>query len=177
MPAAGLDVERALWSQGYHRIVGVDEAGRGSLAGPVVVAAVILNPDRAECLEVDDSKKLSESRREALFETIISGSINHQIEVLGNIEIDPSTNTINARIDMVEETIVKCMQLHILDQLNQTLFVCKDAVKVTGTNLIADCERLEVTALSDNITNSKSERMTNMKIVKIKADEHQYTLM
>ena len=104
MPAAGLDIERALWSQGYHRIVGVDEAGRGSLAGPVVVAAVILNSDRAECLEVDDSKKLSESRREALFETIISGSINHQIEILGNIEID-ELNILNATLRGMQQAV------------------------------------------------------------------------
>ncbi|MEC8649716.1 MAG: LptA/OstA family protein [Verrucomicrobiota bacterium] len=94
------------------------------------------------------------------------------MQELGKIEIDPSTNAIDVPKVMTEETIVKCMQLHILDQLDHTLFVCKDAVKVTGTNLIADCERLEVTAVSDNITNSKSEPMTNMKIVKIKADEH-----
>ena len=80
VPAAGLDIEVALWSQGYHRVVGVDEAGRGPLAGPVVVAGVILNPNTADSLDVDDSKKLSESRREALFEAIISGSIGHQIE-------------------------------------------------------------------------------------------------
>jgi len=95
VPAAGLDIEVALWSQGYHRVVGVDEAGRGPLAGPVVVAGVILNPNTAESLDVDDSKKLSESRREALFEAIISGSIGHQIAVLGNIEID-ELNILNA---------------------------------------------------------------------------------
>ena len=88
MPAAGLDIERILWSQGYHRGLGVDEAGRGPLAGPVVVAGVILNPDTAECLEVDDSKKLSESLREALYEKIISESIDHQIQILENTEID-----------------------------------------------------------------------------------------
>ena len=68
----------------------------GPLAGPVVVAGVILNPDTAEYLEVDDSKKLSESRRDPI-ETIISGSINHQIEVLGNIEID-ELNILNATL-------------------------------------------------------------------------------
>ncbi len=97
VPAAGLDIEVALWSQGYHRVVGVDEAGRGPLAGPVVVAGVILNPNTSDSLGVDDSKKLSESRREALFEAIISGSIGHQIEVLGNIEID-ELNILNATL-------------------------------------------------------------------------------
>ena len=84
--------------------MGVDEAGRGPLAGPVVVAGVILNPNIAESLDVDDSKKLSESRREALFETIISGSIGHQIEVLGNIEID-ELNILNATLKGMQQAV------------------------------------------------------------------------
>lgn len=104
MPAAGLDIEVALWNQGYHRVVGVDEAGRGPLAGPVVVAGVILNPNTADSLDVDDSKRLSESRREALFEAIISGSIGHQIEVLGNIEID-ELNILNATLKGMQQAV------------------------------------------------------------------------
>ena len=104
VPAAGLDIEVALWNQGYHRVVGVDEAGRGPLAGPVVVAGVILNPNTADSLDVDDSKKLCESRREALFEAIISGSIGHQIEVLGNIEID-ELNILNATLKGMQQAV------------------------------------------------------------------------
>ena len=104
VPVAGLDVEKTLWSQGYHRVVGVDEAGRGPLAGPVVVAGVILNPNTAKYLDVDDSKKVSESRRKALFETIISGSISHQIEVLGNIEID-ELNILNATLKGMQQVV------------------------------------------------------------------------
>jgi ribonuclease HII len=104
VPAAGLDIEVALWNQGYHRVVGVDEAGRGPLAGPVVVAGVILNPNTADSLDVDDSKKLCESRREALFEAIISGSIGHQIEVLGNIEID-ELNILNATLKGMQKAV------------------------------------------------------------------------
>jgi ribonuclease HII len=104
VPAAGLDIEVALWNQGYHRSVGVDEEGRGPLAGPVVVAGVILNPNTADSLGVDDSKKLSESRREALFEAIISESIGHQIEVLGNIEID-ELNILNATLKGMQQAV------------------------------------------------------------------------
>ena len=104
VPAAGLDIEVGLWNQGYHRVVGVDEAGRGPLAGPLVVAGVILNPNTADSLDVDDSKKLCESRREALFEAIISGSIGHQIEVLGNIEID-ELNILNATLKGMQQAV------------------------------------------------------------------------
>ena len=54
--------EKEMQAAGYMRIVGVDEAGRGPLAGPVVAAAVIL-PDDAYLQGLNDSKKLSEKRR------------------------------------------------------------------------------------------------------------------
>jgi len=57
-----LDHERRLWDAGYERIAGLDEAGRGCLAGPVVAAAVILPPNR-ELSGVRDSKALSEAER------------------------------------------------------------------------------------------------------------------
>lgn len=61
--------ELALWGQGYRQIVGLDEAGRGALAGPVVAAAVVLPPHT--CLDtVDDSKRLSPDVRETLFTVI-----------------------------------------------------------------------------------------------------------
>jgi ribonuclease HII len=97
MPAADLEIEQELWSRGYNLVAGVDEAGRGPLAGPVVVAGVILDPMMAAYLDVDDSKKLSEVRREKLFEKIIVESINYQIEVIEAIEID-RLNILNATL-------------------------------------------------------------------------------
>ncbi|MFB6098440.1 MAG: ribonuclease HII [Salinibacter sp.] len=64
-----LDHERRLWADGYERIAGLDEAGRGCLAGPVVAAAVIL-PPRVEIEAVRDSKALSETQRLDIRETI-----------------------------------------------------------------------------------------------------------
>jgi ribonuclease HII len=61
-------------SRGFKQIAGIDEAGRGPLAGPVVAAAVILDPDHP--IEgVNDSKKLSENRREQLFELIMTHAV------------------------------------------------------------------------------------------------------
>ena len=70
MSAPDYSLETALLSQGCFAVAGVDEVGRGALAGPVVVAAVILNPD---CLPagLDDSKKLSARSREYLFDLIL----------------------------------------------------------------------------------------------------------
>ena len=64
-----LDHERELRRQGYRLVVGIDEAGRGPLAGPVVAAAVVL-PDGFHHAELDDSKKLTAGKRESLFAEI-----------------------------------------------------------------------------------------------------------
>ena len=66
--------ERVLRAQGFARIAGVDEAGRGALAGPLVAAAVILPPD-FDREGIDDSKVLTKNQREAWFERIYSGAI------------------------------------------------------------------------------------------------------
>ncbi len=66
---------------------GVDEAGRGPLAGPVVVAAVILDPARP-IAGLDDSKKLSEKKREALYPQIVERALAHCVVVVEAEEID-----------------------------------------------------------------------------------------
>ncbi len=70
--------ERALWAAGRRYIAGVDEVGRGPLAGPVVAAAVILPQDFA-LLGVNDSKKLSPKRREILFDQIREAAVAYAI--------------------------------------------------------------------------------------------------
>lgn len=69
------------------RIAGVDEAGRGPLAGPVSVAAVILDPARP-IMGLDDSKKLSEAAREALYPQIVERALAWRIEFVERDEID-----------------------------------------------------------------------------------------
>jgi ribonuclease HII len=68
-------------------VAGVDEAGRGPLAGPVVVAAVILDPSRP-IVGLDDSKKLSERKREALYAQVIERALAHCVTVVEAAEID-----------------------------------------------------------------------------------------
>ncbi|MGA0586036.1 ribonuclease HII [Dyella sp. KRB-257] len=68
-------------------VAGVDEAGRGPLAGPVVVAAVILDPGRP-IAGLDDSKKLSEKKREALYSQVIERALAHCVVVVEADEID-----------------------------------------------------------------------------------------
>jgi len=66
------EIERALWSE-HPRIAGIDEVGRGPLAGPVVTACVSIPADRL-VPGVDDSKKLTEKRREALYEPLMAAA-------------------------------------------------------------------------------------------------------
>ena len=71
----------------YRMLAGVDEAGRGPLAGPVVAAAVIFSPETF-IENVDDSKKLSEKEREELFPIIIKKSLAFAVSAVSNIQID-----------------------------------------------------------------------------------------
>ena len=86
-------IERELKASGYRVICGVDEAGRGPLAGPVVAAAVIL-PDGID-IQVDDSKKLKEAERDALYEEIIAQAVSYGIGMASVEEID-GVNILNA---------------------------------------------------------------------------------
>ena len=81
------ELERALWTQGRRHVAGVDEAGRGCLAGPVVAAAVIL-PSDVRLDGVDDSKKLSAAEREAALERIEAAAVAVGVGVCSPEEID-----------------------------------------------------------------------------------------
>lgn len=79
--------ERQAAQRGFHWVAGIDEAGRGPLAGPVVAAAVILRPAQI-IAEVDDSKKLTERRRELLFERIMDEALAIGIGIVDAQTID-----------------------------------------------------------------------------------------
>ena len=82
-------IEEKLIASGITSIAGVDEAGRGACAGPLVVAAVILkNPHNNDLAEVKDSKELTAGKREELFEVIIRHSTHHSIIEITPQEID-----------------------------------------------------------------------------------------
>lgn len=80
-------IERECHSEGYRIICGVDEAGRGPLAGPVCAAAVIL-PENLDIPGLDDSKKLSDKRRRELFPIIKQAAIAYGIAFSDHQEID-----------------------------------------------------------------------------------------
>jgi ribonuclease HII len=86
--------EQAAFDSGFKYICGVDEAGRGPLAGPVCAAAVIL-PEGCEIEGLNDSKKLSEKKREALYPIILEKAVDYFI-AFGSVEEIEEHNILNA---------------------------------------------------------------------------------
>ena len=86
--------EDELRNRGFNMICGIDEAGRGPLAGPVVVASVIM-PANSMIEGVNDSKKISEKKREKLYDQILEEAISYGVGIIGQDEID-EINILNA---------------------------------------------------------------------------------
>jgi ribonuclease HII len=89
-----LILEKKMWAKGFNSVAGVDESGRGPLAGPVVAACVVLSPDF--CLPgIDDCKKLPALKREVLFDQIMENAHAVGIGTVGEKVID-RMNILNA---------------------------------------------------------------------------------
>ncbi|MBQ9658601.1 MAG: ribonuclease HII [Clostridia bacterium] len=87
-------IENDLHKKGFKYICGIDEAGRGPLAGPVVVASVVM-PENSMIEGINDSKKISEKKREELYDKIINEAISYGVGIVGQDEID-DINILNA---------------------------------------------------------------------------------
>ena len=109
----------------YQYICGIDEVGRGPLAGPVVAGAVIL-PRDCDLLYINDSKKLSEKKREELYDSIMKTAIAVGIGVVGPGRID-EINILHATYEAMETAIQK------LDVLPDILL--NDAVTIPNVNI------------------------------------------
>ena len=96
-------LEQELINSGYRYVCGVDEAGRGPLCGPVVAAAVIL-PCDLEIEGLNDSKKLSEKKREQLFDVICRSAVAYSI-AYGTVEQINATNILEATMGAMRQAI------------------------------------------------------------------------
>ena len=97
------EIEKDLYNKGFKNICGIDEAGRGPLAGPVVVAGVIM-PEDSMIEFVNDSKKVTEKRREMLYDKIREEAISYSISVIDQNVID-EINILNATKKGVTEVV------------------------------------------------------------------------
>lgn len=117
--------EKEYLNKGLKYIAGIDEAGRGPLAGPVVAASCILDPEY-KILGLDDSKKLSEKKREALFVEIKEHALAYSICRIEAEEID-SINILNAT--------KKAMRNCVLNLSIKPEILLIDAVNLDGTGI------------------------------------------
>ena len=146
-----LQFERELWSAGRKYIAGVDEVGRGPLAGPVVTAAVIL-PEDFCLIGVDDSKKLSPKRREELFEQIKEAAVcwaigrrePDRIDEINILEAtkEAMTDAIHALPQRPDHVLIDAVNLPGLE-IPQTSIIKGDArsVSIAAASILAKVTR------------------------------------
>ncbi len=146
--------EQAAWRRGLTRVAGVDEAGRGPLAGPVVAAAVILPPGgRIE--GVDDSKRLTAEQREGLFEVIASRAM-----AVGVGMADPATID---RVNILEATRLAMRQalaaLAAAPELVLTDYVALDGLGYPQKNLVKGDRRSASVAAASIVAKVTRDRI------------------
>ena len=142
----------AQYRMAYGNVGGVDEVGRGPLAGPVVTACVVL-PEDFDILGVDDSKKLSLKKREELYGQIMDKALAVGIGICDNLVID-EINILEATKRAMVQSIDKADKMLQKRNLGSLEHVLIDAVKLTGisqtqTNIInGDATSLSIAAAS-----------------------------
>ena len=154
--AAPYRYEAKAWKTGLSRIAGVDEAGRGPLAGPVVAAAVVIAPDR-RIRGVADSKVLPPERREELFAVIHERAVAVGVGIVDHLTID--------RINILEATRVAMGQalaaLAVVPDLIITDFVALRACPCPQRNLVdgdARCASVAAASIVAKVTRDRLMR-------------------
>lgn len=127
-----LEIEESLYEKGYKLVCGVDEAGRGPLCGPVVAAAVILKP--GQMIDgVNDSKKISEKKREKLYEDIMASALAVGVG-MSDVDVIEEVNILNATKLAMKQAIsnLKVQPEYVLIDGNQMIDITIDAETVVS---------------------------------------------
>ncbi len=154
-----LDLEKDLYKNGFSYIAGVDEAGRGPIAGPVVASAVVF-PKNIKPFIHTDSKKLSEKEREEIYRLIFDCAISVGIGVVDNAVID-RINILNAtklameralqdlkiKIDIVISDYVElenyeCLSLKKADEISHTVAAASIVAKVYRDRIMKEFSKV-----------------------------------
>ena len=142
--------ESALYKRGINYIAGIDEVGRGPLAGPVVAAAVIL-PRDFKLLGINDSKKLTDKKKDELFETINQEALSIGIGIISAKKIDEVNIYEATKLAMIkaikqlslkpEHLLIDAMKLPV--QIPQTSIIKGDAtsISIAASSIIAKVTR------------------------------------
>ncbi|MBI4246850.1 MAG: ribonuclease HII [Candidatus Rokubacteria bacterium] len=152
-PSAPYRYEARAWRGGVARIAGIDEAGRGPLAGPVVAAAVIIAPDR-RIRQLADSKLLTAERREELFHVISEQALAVGVGVVDHATID--------RVNILEATrramLQALQQLPVSPELVITDFVHLPGLGCPQRNLVhgdARCASVAAASIIAKVTRDR----------------------
>lgn len=149
-----LEIEDSLYAKGYKLICGVDEAGRGPLCGPVVAAAVILKPD--DIIEgVNDSKKISEKKREALYDVIMEKALAVGVGI-SDVSVIEEVNILNATKLAMKQAIEKLSIIpeYVLIDGNQMI-----DINIPGETVVSGDAKSESIAAASIIAKVTRDRM------------------
>lgn len=159
---AMLSYERALYAQGYQAIAGIDEVGRGPLAGPVVTACVIL-PKNCKIAGLNDSKKIPKSKHETIYQAVLENALGVGIGIVDQETIDQvniyeaiklgmlaAIEQLEGEVAIPDYLLIDAMTLHI--DIPQQSIIKGDAnslsiaaasivAKVTRDRIMADYDR------------------------------------
>jgi ribonuclease HII len=153
-PSAPYHFEARAWRTGVVRVAGVDEAGRGPLAGPVVAAAVVIDPDR-RIKRLADSKLLTPERRAELYDVIMARAIAVGVGVVDHVTID--------RINILQATRVAMLealhQLKVAPDLVITDFVALSGLACPQRNLVDGDARCATVAAASIIAKVTRDRI------------------
>ncbi len=155
------NIERTFWDRGQI-VAGVDEAGRGCIAGPVVAAAVILKDDKLESVGIDDSKKLKEKDREKFYDIIVEEALCWGVGIIDNFRVD-EINILNATYEAMHSAIdsLRIKPDHILidgnrfksEKKNYTTIIKGDSkvLSIAAASIIAKVTRDRILKESSHI--------------------------
>jgi ribonuclease HII len=153
-PAAPYHYEARAWRAGSARIAGLDEVGRGPLAGPVVAAAVVIAPDR-RVRGLADSKVLAPERRDDLYEQIVAQALGVGVGIVDHATID--------RINILEATRLAMRQalaaLPVVPDLVITDFVALAELPCPQRNLVDGDARCASVAAASIVAKVTRDRM------------------
>ena len=164
--------ESRLQDSGYKFIIGVDEAGRGPLAGPVVSAAVMVSGDHKTLPFVNDSKKVADTRRKELYDAIINDdTITYAVDVTSSSVIDEvnilqatmrsMTNSINGVLEQAEQrrrgaaAAATAKEYHVVIDGNK----CPSGLKVTATSVVKGDSKVYSIALASIIAKCHRDKL------------------
>jgi len=153
-PSAPYHFEARAWRTGVVRVAGVDEAGRGPLAGPVVAAAVVIDPDR-RIKRLADSKLLTPERRAELYDVIMARAVAVGVGIVDHVTIDRINILQSTRVAMLEAL----HQLKVAPDLVITDFVALSGLACPQRNLVDGDARCATVAAASIIAKVTRDRI------------------